>query len=414
MSYVINIIETPEQLREIIPEWLAFLEAKPLGILVYNDPRFILERYEHEPFYPDPNPKKLHIIVLRRDGRICGILPTVISKKRVYLNFSYKRIPGPKLWQMICYGDALIHEDAPDRNEALFSALIDFLSADTGFDLFYSHDVRTDTPFARYCLGNRDKLMTRFPDVRLSLQHDHLIELPETFDQFMASRNAKQRHSMKRRASSFDKQFPEARLVCYRDQEEAPYFLEKSDIVSQVSWKSLTFGFMPQNTPENREKFLAFAKYGWLRSYILFSKDAEPLAFIQGYEYRGVYYMENMCFVQSYEYFAPGRKCLYYTVQELLSKNSSHLIDFGFGDFRYKREWSNVVVPSASVSVACSIKGRIFLRSQKAIDVMTTCAKKIVDRLGIADRIQKMLKHKNEQPNSSDSKLTNQSEEQEG
>ena len=391
MSYSIDILETPEQIQEILPEWLTFLETKPLGMSVYNDPRFILGDWEQSAFSSDG--QKLHIIVLRNEGQIGGIFPLVISKKRFVLNLSvYKRIQGPKIRQMSCYGDALIHENDPNSNSALFSTLLEYLSVSVRFDMLYLQDFRTNTPFAQYCIENQNRFPIRIFDILSEPQFDHQIELPETFDQLLASRSSKHRYNMRREQSAFDKQFPETRLICCKNQEDVSYFLEKSDNVRQASWKSLTFGFVPQNTQKNREKFLSLARHGWLRSYLLLSKDEEPLAFVHGYEYYGVYYTQDMCFEQSYANFSPGKKCLYRMVQELLSHNPPRLIDFGFGSAEYKRIWGNVMIPSTSVYFVRSIKGTFLVRMQKVINRFVLWCKRLLERWKVADRIRKILR----------------------
>ena len=86
MDYQTDVVRTLDQLRTIVPEWRDFLTDGTLGRSFYNDPERIL-------FVLEGSPNLIpHIVVLRKEGRLCCVAPFYITHRRIVLRLSVLKL----------------------------------------------------------------------------------------------------------------------------------------------------------------------------------------------------------------------------------------------------------------------------------------------------------------------------------
>ncbi len=396
MSHSLDILETPGQIRENLSDWLAFLDTKPLGMSVYNDPRFILNHWEYR---CEEAEKKLHIIVLRENGSICCIAPLWVRKSTFQLTLSVKKLFSLNVRQLGCFGDSFLY--APDENNKettveSFRSVFDHLkNSDLRFDFFYIMDFRKNTPFWEYCRDFLTSGKLRIVGALVEKQHDYRILLPDTMEELMASLDKKKRYSIKRTVKSFDFDPAKDRFTRITAPDQVPLFIDAMDRIAQESWQSKTFGHVRRNREAHLAYFQELAKAGLLRSYLL-ERDGIPIAYRNGYQDATGYYCQESRYDRThYEDVYPGLVCLYYHIEDLFHANRPAFVDFGFGDLGYKRLWANEEIESTSVYITATWKGAILARTQRTINRFVFWSKKMMERFGIADRIRKILQHKN-------------------
>ena len=146
MSSKIQIIDSVEKMEEFLPEWLTFLETKPLGMTVYNDPRFILAQLKYNP--SDVKDRQLHFVVVREDDAIHCIAPLSIQSHLFRLEVSVKKLFPIKMRQMRCFGGSFIYADKPEMYDKYFDAVFDELkNSKIRFDALYFMGFRRNSPF---------------------------------------------------------------------------------------------------------------------------------------------------------------------------------------------------------------------------------------------------------------------------
>jgi len=398
MTFSIDLLETTEQLREILPEWLAFLETKPLGMSVYNDLRFILAHWRS---LSDEADAKLHILILREVGIIRCIAPFWMSKSIFKLSVSVKTLFSAKgIRQLKCFGDSFIYfcpdEGEKRHTERYFKFVFDHLAkTDIRFDFLYIMDLRKNTPFGEYCCNFRTTGKFRIVDVLVEKQRDYRIILPETMAGFLASLSQKKRYSIKRTVKNFHFDSAKDRFICIASPDQVEYFVDAMDRIAKESWQSKTFGHSQRNTDRSLAYFQELAESGLLRSYLL-ERDGIPIAYRNGYQDSTGYYCQESRYDRThYEDLYPGLVCLFFHIENLFEKNRPAFVDFGFGDLGYKRVWANEEIESTSVYITATWKGYFLARTQKAINHFVFWCKRQLEYWKVADRIRKILQHKN-------------------
>src|SRR5262249_52303843 len=129
-------------------------------------------------------------------------------------------------------------------------------------------------------------------------------------------------------------------LICYREKEEVPLFLDKAHQVSLRTWQSKRLGLRIENSPEVRKFWEGVASLGAMRSYVL-EQDGRPLAFMLGIQWKGRFVSEEIGYDQDYAAFAPGKVLHFRLLDDLIARDTPALLDFGSGDNEYKRVFGN-------------------------------------------------------------------------
>jgi len=395
MTFTIDMLETPEQIQEILPEWLTFLETKPLGMSVYNDPRFILIHWKH----CSDETEKLHVLVLREEGIIRCIAPLWVRKNVFKLSVSVKTLFSAKVRQLECFGDSFIYsccdKGKKDTTDGYFKLVFDHLKkADIRFDFLYIMDFRQNSPFWEYC---RDFLTTgklRTINVLAEQQHDYRIVLPNTMDELLASLDKKKRYSVKRTVKMFDFDAAKDRFTCITSPDQVEHFVNAMDRIAKESWQSKTFGHYRRNTDRSMVYFQELAKSGLLRSYLL-ERDGIPIAYRNGYQDSTGYYCQESRYDRThYVDIYPGLVSLFFHIENLFERDRPDFVDFGFGYLPYKRIFPSEQIESTSIFITATWKGVILARTQKEINRFIFWIKCLLNRWKVADRVRKILHRK--------------------
>ena len=170
------------------------------------------------------------------------------------------------------------------------------------------------------------------------LQHEvsQILELPPTFNDYLAGLDKKQRHEMRRKRRRFEAELGPARLER----------LEDSDAV-------ITFINMHRKTAGEKSAFMdttmaSFFSALWHRVGavvdILISGDDRPHAMSFGFEDDDTYYLYNSAYDPSDYAYSPGIVLLEMLIRTTISAGRTRL-DLLKGDERYKHRLGSVTRP---------------------------------------------------------------------
>ncbi|MCL2305174.1 MAG: GNAT family N-acetyltransferase [Planctomycetaceae bacterium] len=392
MDTTIQIIDSIEKLEGFLPEWLAFLETRPLGMTVYNDPRFILTQLKYD--FAGVKNRQLHIVVVREGETIRCIAPLSIRDHSFRFEVSVKKFFPVKTQQMQCFGGSFLYADQPEMYDKYFEAVFKELKqSKIHFDFLYFMGFRRNSPFWRYCQSHLTGQPFRLLEVLAEMQHDLRIQLPDSIEMLLSGIDKKQRYNIRRAVKHFMTKVQSSELLRITEASQIESFFESVSEISRNSWQGKTFGHTDWKTDVRCQCWKKLATEGLLRSYLLLA-DGHPIAYRIGYQYAGTYYTQESRFDQKYQELTPGLVCLYRCLEDIMMINPADVFDFDFGTLGNKRIFANEEIESMTVYITATWKGTFLARTQKAINHFVFRCKRLLERWKIAERIRKILHHK--------------------
>jgi Acetyltransferase (GNAT) domain len=175
------------------------------------------------------------------------------------------------------------------------------------------------------------------------------IALPESFDAYLGGFSTKSRYNLRRSVKIFRTAVGgELALERVDQASQVRPFVDGAKAVLGHAWKrDMPDYFTAAGGVTDLEDV---ATRGLLRSYLLTIRG-EPCAFVNGYQYRGVFHYADVAYDERYAKYSPGTVLLFLLIQDLFAHRSPECMSFGIGYADYKRLFATDVQRDASVLV---------------------------------------------------------------
>ncbi|MCA9074022.1 MAG: GNAT family N-acetyltransferase [Planctomycetaceae bacterium] len=216
----------------------------------------------------------------------------------------------------------------------------------------------------------------------------HRIRLPNSPEEYWCTFKSKRRNALRKERERFGNYALE-RLTAAANIDR---WLTDAKAISDKSWQSQRFGPRVSNNDDER-RFLTFlATMGALRAYML-HREGEPVAFVMGHQWKGVYHYDEVGFDRNLVNLAPGKVLLQEILDDLLTFDRPDVFDFGLGDGGYKQFFANEQSRSATLwmfppgSHAVWQVASIILRR-----TLGRQARAILERTGLYETLRRRLK----------------------
>lgn len=252
-------------------------------------------------------------------------------------------------------------------------------------DLLFFRDIEVDSPLWNALIGVDDR---RVAVIRPSESQVHRwIDFPLPAEDYWKKFSSKSRYNLRRQAKQFDHS-----VSFYSERGDVGPFLEKAHLISMKSWQTKRLGLRIKNSPEERTYWELVASRGAMRSYVLEQGDV-PVAFLLGVQWKGCFVVEEIGFDPAYRDSAPGSILLFRVLEDLTSRSSPELLDFGFGDNVYKQIYGNRATQSGSIILLRqSFLPMAVMKLEETRRASLDRARAISKRLGIFSHIKKIYK----------------------
>ena len=305
---------------------LAFYWANPSHSLRWNLP-FVLPPWLKIWWQELGAEAELYLSSVRQGERVIGVAPLLVREGKASLVGSVD----------VC--DYLDFVVAPEREQDFFGVLLDDLKG-KGINLLDLRPLRPDSTVLTHLVSiaqNRGYEVLCHPeDVSLEL------DLPSTWDEYLAILTAKQRHEVRRKL----RRLSEAGKVDY-------HFVEDSAAVNNVMD---TFLKMFTESRTDKAVFLTaqmesffrsvadnMAEAGLLRLGIL-ELDTVPTAMVMCFDYNDCMYLYNSAYNSQYNPLSVGLLCKVLCIKESIQEGKKRF-DFLKGDEPYKYHLGGREVP---------------------------------------------------------------------
>jgi CelD/BcsL family acetyltransferase involved in cellulose biosynthesis len=194
----------------------------------------------------------------------------------------------------------------------------------------------------------------RWPYLRLGHRgkpsHHWTIELPLTFDAYLAELRSTTRKSIRyyqRRLA----QSPDLWVETISTVEQIEPFLAHGEAISRRTFQ-WHVGQRLENDAPTRARYYAAAEAGRLRCYLLYLNDC-PIAFARGFIGGCAYHYETPGFLVEHGKLSPGLTLLAYAIGDIIENKCCPVFDFGTGGDMtgYKERLGTVSVPSRDLTI---------------------------------------------------------------
>lgn len=249
-------------------------------------------------------------------------------------------------------------------------------------DFLLAEDVESTDPLFRLVeTGSHD--LTAFRPA--PFQRRHMIDLPETFDDYWSKFNSKTRSTLRRKL----KQFGECRLELINKPFQIPDFLHNAQKVARRSWQSDLLGLRIHNDEFEMQLFTFLASQNALRAYLLWQND-DPVSFCIGTQYNGVFHYEEVGYDRDYSKKSPGQILVIRMLEEMYEHNSPAVFDFGGGDAEYKRQFGTRISESGHVwLLRPGLRSKLIVGYLSSRRAMSQSLRGALAKFGLLDRVRK-------------------------
>jgi|GEM_PF-615767 len=211
----------------------------------------------------------------------------------------------------------------------------------TDADFLLIEDVDSEAPVLELLSGQHCPLQVYRPTTP---QPRHRIELPESFDAYMARFKSRTRNTLRRKV----KKFGECRLERITELDQLPEFLSAAHEISRNTWQTAVLGLRIHDDDREYEYFTTLSQLQSLRAYLLWQRDT-PVSFCVGTQFNGVFDYEEVGYDRRFAQASPGQVMVLKMIEDLYRSGTPRLFDFGGGDAEYKRQFANCQSESGNV-----------------------------------------------------------------
>lgn len=332
-NWKITALRSIEEIEGIRPVWEKMQAEEPYPVINADIDRYlsVLESQKDGNVRP-------HVILLKHLGRAEAMVIGRVERRRFHCRIGYKTLFKPHLrCLMIVYGGIL---GQPDDiiSAKLVHELIKILYRGEA-DVVSCNHLVVSNPF--------EQQMRKVPGIfrrnHFSLIQPHWrMTIPESLEQFLASRSKNTRKDLRSTINSIKKEFHktlEIRIATMP--EEVPQAIKDVMYIHKNTYQNGLAGDFAK-TYEDQILFNVAATKGWLRLYILYI-DSEPVAFEYILKYHEVCYGEATAYNPKWQKWNVGKFILLKAIEDLCRDNTAKYIDFGFGNAKYKQSYANEV-----------------------------------------------------------------------
>lgn len=310
----------------------------------------------------------LQLLAIRTQAdQIVGLLPACIGgADRVrWLRF---------LGRECAAGDHLDLLAEPDRRRECIAALLDHVAQRDDIDGLLLGELHTDSPLlaaARHWARN-----TGCAVLEREQRDVPYIELPDSFDAYLAQLSGNMRYHVRRRRRACTQQ-PEAALHCYTAWPDVAPALDALFELHRQRWQDAgESGVLaePQKQAFLRQFCAAACAQGWTRAHVLTLHD-DPVGVMLCFHWRDTASFYQMGWAPNADIDSPGVVLMAESIATAI-REGLRVYDFLRGDEAYKRRWTSQHVQQTTLVVARRGPARRALRLERVKNTVrdTVCS----------------------------------------
>lgn len=276
------------------------------------------------------------VAVLDNDEGVVGVVPLHLD--RTFLRWT---IRGRNLLSIGLPSASILGSTPllPDDPRALRQLLLAIRRRYPGRCVSFRRVAESSTLAEQVAAAAPDRWLMHVTD---DPQTHHLARLPRRFEEFLGFKGRKSRARLRQLLKLADASNSAQRtLTRCEHREQIDGFLAMAAEISRHSWQFIKLGERVGTNPSTRIRLQRLADEGLLRAYVLRLAN-RPCAFLTGYQFNGVFHLDELGFDRRFSDDSPGITLLLHVLRDLMEDGSLRLLSFGDGHAPYKSRFSNM------------------------------------------------------------------------
>lgn len=374
----LDLITRLDDLERVRDDWLE-LQSHP-----WSDFAFFTQRLAREDGFVRP-----HVLRIEHpDGRRSLCVASIASEEIAWRIGSATVLRSRARVLRLGTG-SVMGDDSGETAAIVVHHVLERLAAGDA-DVAYLHQIREESPLVE-AAASIPGVLTRDPFVRRAPRW--VLDLPATFDEFVASRSKSVKKGLKRNATLVRREIPDARVARYSKPEDFERIVADCDEVARRTYQDrLGVGF--RNDEATRDRVAWMLGQGWLLAQVLYD-GARPVAYWHHLRYGQELFTRETGFDTDYARARPGSYLMRALVEERCGSEQTRRIDFGTMAAEYKRHFGSSCSDLVSLYLfAPSLRGRWMFCLRAA----TGAAEWIARRVLGANRARKLSRRLTRRP----------------
>lgn len=320
----VEILTDIEQLDDLRDAWNLFHDDAPAETVAFDEYRACVASQGAA--------VRMHVIAWRCDGNVRCIAPFVATT--AVKKYSLGRIGSPAFPVRILWleGRQFLGDSDPEVVAHVLETAVQRSQVDlVRFGALPEHSA--------FCQSLRSLSAARVRFFPPAVRNCRVIDLPSTFDEYLATIGSNTRYNARRALRTFTDP-SRGRIACVTAADDVEVFLRDASTVSRrtYQWK---IGEGLADDAATRDGLIRDARLGLMRCYLL-SADEQPCGFIYGQMRGSVYHYLKTGYDAAFAgaSASPGTALLMYAVRDLIENAECNLLDLGYEeDWGYKRRF---------------------------------------------------------------------------
>ena len=295
-------------------------------------------------FFLSEGPRDFRAIAIKDGNRIACLACFVYERAQKRFSIGERKIFDFPIRRVSLFGSAVLG----DLDFSAFAQLLKVVATEFSFDLVAFGEIPIEFPLFDAINRASDGFIVTSPSRKVSLRW--LINLPATFDQYLASLSPKLRKSLRHQVRKLENELKCELLVVHRA-DQIDSFIRDGEAISRLTYQ-WNVGQRLNSDDATRRLYNHRAINGQLRCYMVYT-SGKPVAFARGELVDGTYNYETPGFDPQYSQFSVGLVLLMWVIRDLIENTNCKVFDFGEGgdEGDYKSRFGNVAVRCVSLEL---------------------------------------------------------------
>jgi hypothetical protein len=332
--------------------------------------------------------------ISRCDGRVIGYAPFTCGPKD--LRFAIGEL---SLYQHRLRGLTLVHDIVVDgglqARSALTRELLDLLARRLRREEgVFLEGIATDSILFELA-GQTTTTRNRLLAIRLGNVFEHqFVKLPATLREYEAELGASSRQNLRRRRKKLLEHVAgDMRTERFTEEAEVPRFVADARRISQTTYQWRLLGLGLRDAERVHATLARAARNGWLRCYILYCRG-KPVAFMQGYLYRGTYHYIDVGYDPAWAKWVVGSVLQMEVLRDLIEDPSPpELFDFSTGYGAHKARFGNTSRTEANLLLLRNCpRNAMLATAYRFTATVDRIGGRLLDRFGVKAQLKRWLR----------------------
>jgi hypothetical protein len=321
------VVRQVDNLDQFAEAWNRLRKQQPFFFPIFEDLAFFLSETSRD----------FRVIALKDGDRITSLACFVCERTRRRFSVGERSLFGLPVRTVRLYGSAVLG----DLDLETFKQLLDVITVEFRFDLISFGEMPIESPLCAAIHRAGFGWVGTSPSRKTSLRW--LINLPESFEEYLASLSSHLRKSMRYQIRRLEKEL-QYELVVVDRVDEIDRFIRDGEAISRLTYQ-WNVGQRLNNDDATRRRYNHRARNGSLRCYMVYIAG-RPAAFARGELADDIYNFETPGFDPQYSKFSVGLVLLMWVIRDLIENTACKVFDFGVGgdETGYKSRFGNVSV----------------------------------------------------------------------